>query len=84
MSPTNLVVRGEQRRELLTHLVTKHNTAVSVELQRQKEAMREKAIGELQRLRDERMQVSPCPQQKSPTKGSNLKKDPYYSYKTQS
>jgi hypothetical protein len=47
---------GEQRRDLLTHLVTKHNTAVSVELQRQKDSMREKAMAELQRLQDERMQ----------------------------
>jgi len=68
-------VRGEQRRDLLTHLVTKHNTAVSVELQRQKESMRAKAIGELQRLQDERMQVSPSSQHKSP------RKEPYYSKK---
>eukprot|EP00960_Hanusia_phi_P044701 756778-Hanusia_phi.AAC.3 len=50
------VFDGEQKIALFRHLVTKHNTAVTVELNRQKEAMRQKAMAELQRLKDERMQ----------------------------
>ena len=47
---------GEQKIALFRYLVTKHNTAVNTELNRQKEAMRLKAMAELQRLKDERMQ----------------------------
>ena len=47
---------GGQRRELLTYLVTKYNTAVQTELARQKAEMRAKAEAELARLREERQQ----------------------------
>ena len=47
---------GGQRRELLTYLVTKYNTAVQTELARQKAEMRQKAEAELARLREERQQ----------------------------
>ena len=46
----------ERKVAFLTYLVTKHNTAVETELQRQKQAMRDQAMRELQRLQEERMQ----------------------------
>jgi hypothetical protein len=51
---------GAQRKELLTHLVTKYNTAVQTELARQKAEMRLKAEAELARLREERQQRCAC------------------------
>ncbi len=54
------VLSGAQRKELLTHLVTKYNTAVQTELARQKEEMRLKAEAELARLREERQQRCAC------------------------
>ncbi|KAJ1486570.1 hypothetical protein T484DRAFT_1789182, partial [Baffinella frigidus] len=46
----------ERKVSFLTYLVTKHNTAVETELARQKQEMRDKAMRELQRLQEERLQ----------------------------